>query len=1303
MRAGRHLTRRRPRTWLGRIRILRPIQGVSFSLHPGGFTGPDLTCMLPSVPLFEAPILSFGYHVTFPIVAIGASAGGLEAITELLSSLPSNTGMAYIAVQHLNPDHESLLSEILTKKTSLPVMQIQGDLEVEKDHVYLIAPNTTITLVDNVIRVVPRASGVHHPADILFTSVAQDRADLAIGVVLSGGDGDGALGLQAIKQAGGITFAQEPESARFPSMPQAAIDTGCVDFVKRPSEISRELMRLVHHPYLRVGSVLSRPSEEPVETATVSDEAALRRIFRRLRSTHGVDFSHYKRSTLRRRLERRMAFKKTEELEEYAVLLESDGAETAALYQDFLIRVTGFFRDPQSFDTLAQRVFPSVCESRPSKAPVRIWVPGCASGEEAYSIAIALMEYLGDRTAPAGIQIFGTDVSDAALEKARAGVYLENITQEVSRERLERFFVKQNGHYRIAKSIRDLCVFARHDITRDPPFSRLDLVSCRNLLIYLDATVQRRVMGSFHYALRPKGFLLLGPSETVGPGTSLFEVSDQHNRLYTPNATATGADGFRHGAPPSYLRSDDTASAADPVVIESDLAQREADRILLARFAPASVLIDDALNILQFRGETAPYLEHASGPSSLNLQRVVRPELLIEIAPAIQKARETGVEVRCAALRLDEQPEVNVEVIPLRRASPERCYLILFEGSTRTSAARRAQQVVNPLPESEKDRRLAQLEHETASLRDYLQATIEEHEASQEELKSAHEEVLSASEEFQSTNEELETAKEELQSANEELTTTNEELRQRNRELGVLNATVEQSRQSAERAQAQADIIVESVREPLLVLDDKLHVVRANRAYYADFDTRAGETEGQLLYHIGEGQWNVPALREGLLDVLARSETLEDFEINHIFPTTGRRSMSLNARKMHGDTAQPALILLAIADVTARNDQAERLAQEVKRKDEFLAMLAHELRNPLAPIATAVKILRGGPGDPSTAGLHDMIDRQTRRLARLVDELLDIGRFSRGLIELKREPLDLATIVQQTVAAIRPQLEARQHELSVALPKEPVCINGDPIRLEQIISNLLDNASKYTNPGGRIAVTLRRTTGEAIVSVRDNGIGLAADTLEEIFGLFTQVNRFADHAGEGLGIGLTLVRRVIELHGGRIEARSGGLGQGSEFIVRLPCVSAPDDSRPSVGVKVEKPLIGTAAVPRRVLIVDDNEDAGQSLVLLVRSWGHEVAYAADGPSAIAIAEKFEPQTALVDIGMPGMNGYQLARHFRAVPRYVDLQLVAMTGFGREEDRNAALAAGFDSHMVKPVVLDELEALLVNGMMKGADL
>jgi two-component system CheB/CheR fusion protein len=1221
----------------------------------------------------------------------------LEALTELLAALPAQSGLAYVAVQHLDPDHESLLAEILTKKTSLAVMVAREGLAIEPNHVYVIPPNATLTVKGEHLHVVRRASGLHHPADILFTSLAEDWAERAIGVVLSGGDGDGALGVQAIKQAGGLVFAQEPSSAKFPSMPQHAIETGCVDFVLRPNQIARELIRLSQHPYLRAIPAPLGAAGEPGLGPSPTDEESLKHIFRRLRTVHGVDFAHYKRSTLSRRLERRMAMQKTETLADYVALIDSDTAEAAALYQDFLIRVTAFFRDPESFEGLVQRVFPSLCERRSPKTPIRIWVPGCASGEEVYSIAISLMEYLADRPASAQIQIFGTDVSEAAIEKARAGTYLDSIAQDVSSERLQRFFVKQDDHYRIAKSIRDLCIFARHDVTRDPPFSRLDLVSCRNLLIYLDATAQRRAMQVFHYALRPEGFLLLGPSESVGQASNLFALADQHHRLYSrsPASPGLGLDLEPPGGAP-YNRPGEVASGDTAIPLELDSLQREADRVLLARFAPASLLVDEALNILQFRGETGPYLEHASGAPSLNLHRVARPELLVEIAPAVQEARESGAAVRRDGLRLDERRDVSIEVIPLTRASNERGYLILLEDASRGGSARRAQQApARALSESEKDRRLAQLEREIAALRDYWQANVEEHEAVKEELKSAHEEVLSANEEFQSTNEELETAKEELQSANEELTTTNDELRSRNHELGGLNAEVQQARQIAEHARDFADTIIETVLEPLLVLDGKLKIVRANSAFYADFHTQAAETEGRLLYDLGDGQWNVPMLRAGLAGVLIHNESLIDFEIGHAIPGLGERTMRLNARKIRGHEGRPEMILLAIADVTARKARTDSLAQDVQRKDEFLAMLAHELRNPLAPIMHAVALLRRGDGGTTASKLYDMIERQTRRLVRLVDELLDVARISRGIIELKSEPVDLGALVRETAAASRSNIEERGHELTLTLPEMPVWVNGDAVRLEQVVSNLLDNAAKYTAPGGRIAVKLTQDQGQALVSVCDNGIGLAPDTLESIFDLFSQVDRSLAHSRGGLGIGLTLVRRVLDLHAGRIEARSGGLGKGSEFRVRLPMVS-PSAGEPRSSSESTSQPVAARQRPRRILIVEDNVDAAEALGLLVRSLGDEIAVARDGPTALTLAAQFLPDIALVDVGLPGMDGYELARRLRAEPNYADLYLVAMTGYGREEDRIAARAAGFNFHLVKPTEVDTLQAVLANG-------
>jgi len=1236
--------------------------------------------------------------VSFPIVAIGASAGGLEAVAEILTTLPSKSDMAYVLIQHLDPDHESLLAEILAKKTAMPVLQIHEDLLIEPAHVYVIPPNASLTLNEDRFRLAPRVSGQHHPVDVFFTSLAHARADTAIGVVLSGGDSDGTLGVQVIKENGGITFAQEPRSARFAGMPQHAIETGCVDFVLPPREIARELLRLARHPYLKASSpsTTAQRNDASEDAPIAREEEVLRRIFRRLRTAHGVDFTHYKRSTLKRRLARRMAVRKVDELPDYAAVLEDDPAEATALYQDFLIRVTEFFREPESFEGLRQRVFPSVCEGRTPKDPIRIWVPGCASGEEVYSIAIALVEFLGERASSAGIQIFGTDVSEAAIEKARSAHYPESIADEVSAERLMRFFVREDHRYRIAKSLRDLCIFARQDVTRDPPFSRLDLVSCRNLLIYLDAAAQRRVMQVFNYSLRPNGFLMLGPSESVGTASDLFEVLDKHHRIYTRKAvTASAALELGQSGTGLYNRARSPGNEDVPLLPEVDSVQREADRLLLARFAPASLLVDEDLNILQVRGETGPYLELASGTPSLNLHRVARPELLVEIVPAVQEAHEPGAEARREGLCVDQLRDIAIEVIPLKRLNTERAYLILFDNSSRVPNGRRGQAAgMSAVSESEKDRRLAQSEREIGAIRDYLKASLEEQEAIKEELKSAHEEVLSANEEFQSTNEELETAKEELQSANEELTTTNDELRNRNRDLSVLNGEVQATRKIAERARAYADAIINTVREPLIVLDADLRILRANPAFYADFEAKHEETEGRLLKDADAAQWIFPELLEQLQAVVTRNATLNNYDLRYTIPQAGQRNLRVNARKIPGDSERAELILLAVEDVTELQANAEQLQQTSQRKDEFLAMLAHELRNPLTPIAHAISLLRRDGPNVSPLKLYDLIERQTARLIRLVDELLDVARINRGHVELKLDTVDLAEAVRHAVDASRARLEERKHELSVSLVEAPVCVNGDPIRLEQIVANLIENAVKYTEPGGRIEVKLQQESGVAILSVRDNGIGLAPKSLDSIFDLFTQIDTSIARTGGGLGIGLTLVRRMLALHGGSIEAHSAGLGHGSQFIVRLPVVPPKNASKLKSDTNGKAAAATTAPRARRVLIVDDNADAMDSLAMLVESWGHEVAVAHDGSSALVLAQEFQPDRALVDIGLPGMNGYELGRRLREA--HEELYLVAMTGYGREEDRSMAKTAGFDMHLVKPADLDELQALLENG-------
>ena len=652
-------------------------------------------------------------------------------------------------------------------------------------------------------------------------------------------------------------------------------------------------------------------------------------------------------------------------------------------------------------------MLPALCEGRSSKEPIRIWVPGCATGEEVYSVAIAVLEYFGDGLPPLRIQIFGTDVSEAALEKARAGVYHINTMQEVSAERLERFFTRQNGEYRISKDVRDLCLFARQDVTRDPPFSRLDLISCRNLLIYLDEVAQRRVLRTFHYALRPQGILFFGPAESVAQSPELFEQIDTRLRVFR-RMPSTGGGAIAERGDLSASLALELEGNATSFRIEADSPPREADRLLLARFSPACVVVNQALTILQFRGQTGPYLEPAGGPPSFDLRRVVRPELLVQILPAIGESSKTGMASR-RDVRLDTR-EISIEVIPLAGSGGRQSHLILFDDGSRLPVDRSISAALPALTESEKDGRLAHLERELEGMREYMRATIEEHDAAQEELRSAHEEMLSANEEFQSTNEELETSKEELQSTNEELTTTIDELRSRNQELARLNTELDASRRDSDAARSYADTIIQSVREPLAVLDGALRILRVNSAFAAHFKVPRHEVEGRFLHEVGDARWNIPALHQRLRALLANDQPLEDWEVTRDLPPPLRQVTSLSARRIPGDADRAEQLLLAIQDVTARADMMAGLVASGERKDQFIAMLGHELRHPLTPITHAIYLLRKGHQDPASIELLETIDTQTQTLLRFVNELLDLSRINHGLIEIRPERLDLAAV-----------------------------------------------------------------------------------------------------------------------------------------------------------------------------------------------------------------------------------------------------------------------------------------------------
>jgi two-component system CheB/CheR fusion protein len=726
-----------------------------------------------------------------PIVGIGASAGGLEALTTFLKAVSPDLGMAFVLIPHLDPFRKSAFTQILSRTTAMPVLSIADGMRVERDQVYVIPPNCELTIANGVLHIAEREErrSVNTTIDIFLRSLATDQGTNAIGVILSGTASDGTLGLTAIKAEGGITFAQDERSAKYDGMPASAIASGSVDFVLPPDAIARELARIREHPFVR--SHLS-----PIEGEDLGKDIYMGQIFRLLRRATKVDFSEYKPPTIGRRIQRRMVLHRMEKLSDYVTLLHRDRDEINALYQDLLINVTSFFRNPEAFEALKQTVYPTMLQGRASNAPIRIWVPGCSTGEETYSHAISLVEFLGEERADIPIQIFGTDLSETAVQRARAGFFKGSIEADVSPARLRRFFHTTESGYQISKTIRDLCIFSTQNVFSDPPFSRMDLVSCRNVMIYLGQTLQKRVIPIFHYALTPNGFLMIGNTEgLLGAGSELFEMADKKQKIYRKKLVSTPVtfgfamaaerdmEGLEPPAPP--LRQAEAAKVPPEL-------QREADRLLLARYAPPAVVINDQLEILQSRGRTGPFLELPAGKASLNLLKMARPGLIFELQKAIDEARKNGVETIRENIHVDDGESTKlttVRVIPFRTPLQEHNnFLTVFEpAAVALSGMLASSQPLTPAEQSEKDNLIAQLRQEVASTKDYLQSIIESQEATNEELQSANEEIQSGNEELQSTNEELQTSKEELESANEELHTVNEEMQHRNELLSQLN------------------------------------------------------------------------------------------------------------------------------------------------------------------------------------------------------------------------------------------------------------------------------------------------------------------------------------------------------------------------------------------------------------------------------------------------------------------------------------------------------------------------------------
>ena len=1213
----------------------------------------------------------------FPIVGIGASAGGLDPIRRLLGVIRGQPAMAFIVVEHLAPDQESHLRDLLASSTELLVHEAEPGMPVEAGHVYVIPPGVSLAVAQGALHLQPREDvrAPQYTIDFLFRSLAEERQSRAVGVVLSGTGTDGTQGICEIKAVGGITFAQSADTSQFSQMPRSAAEAGCVDFVLPPEEIADRLVAIAGHPYLR-------PSPGPGEPEPDGD-GHYRRALAAVRAVTGVDFGLYRDTTIKRRMLRRMALHGLQQMGDYVARLQSDPHEVDLLYQDLLINVTGFFRDASVFEVLKREVFPQVVKGKSPATPLRIWVPGCSTGQETYSLAIALTEFFDDQPFRPPIQMFATDISDQTLDRARTGFYPESIEAEVSPERLRRFFRREDTGYRVDKSIRDACVFARHNLTSDPPFSHLDLISCRNVLIYLSTLLQRRVLPTFHYALNLPGFLLLGSAETVGDTTDLFEPVDRAAKIYSKRATMVRS--------PLHLAASDMRTMTrppgrphPPATTAADFL-READRALAGRFAPPGVVVNEALEVLQFRGRTGAYLEPPTGEPTTNLLKLAREGLFLELRSALEEAKRAGISVRRTGIRVrrdNNAVDVDIEVLPVRvGGTSENCYVVLFDETPGEATA----PPPPPTEPQEIERELVRLQQELQATREYMDSLLEQQDAANEELRTANEEILSSNEELQSTNEELETAKEELQSSNEELITVNEQLQRRNHEL----------------SQANDDLtnLLSSTNIPVVMVGGDLRIRR--------FTPPARKVLNLLPADVGRPITDIrPAILVPDLDpVLTKViDTVQPFE-HEVRDREGHWFLLRIYPYRTGDHRIDGAVVLLL-DIDQRKRAEELLRDAGRRKDVFLATLSHELRTPLAPLRHAVDVLRVAPNDDVARSQSlDVLERQVRQLGRIIEDLVDVSRITERKIQLRREAVPLASVIDAAIETCGSFFEAQHQPFTKRIPNEALLLDADPVRAAQVLINLLQNAAKFTPSGGRVELEARRVDQDGAadergafvgITVRDSGEGIAPELLPHIFEMFAQGEHALDNPRSGLGIGLAVSRTLAEMHGGSLSARSDGKGLGSSFTVRLPLATARTHR-----ARMATPAPGAAGTDghRRVLVVDDNTDQANLLATLIRLMGHEVRVAHDGQAAVKVAQEYRPEVAFVDIGLPGVTGYEVAEELRRRPEHGKLLLVALTGWGGDDVRERSQAAGFDRHLVKPTSREDIEEAI--GAHRGA--
>jgi two-component system CheB/CheR fusion protein len=1195
----------------------------------------------------------------FAVVAVGASAGGLEAFTEFLRRLPTDTGLAFVFIQHLAPQHNSMLSQLLSRETAMPVNQVEDGTVLTPNQVYVIPPNAGMTISGLALALKPREiAGT--AIDLFLRSLAASRKSSAIAVILSGTGSDGALGIQAIAEEGGVVFAQDPASAKFDGMPRSAIATGCVDFVLPPEGIAAEVARIAREPRVIQRDIPEASVEAP------DSQKDFEAVLDLVRAGTGIDFSNYRQTTVRRRLLRRLALLRLGTLRDYVEYVKENPGELHALTQDVLIRVTHFFRDPEAFEVLGRRVFPALIRKTPADSSVRIWVAGCSTGEEAYSIAICFLEAAEQMRSRVPVQVFATDINEAAIEKARRGVYIENIAADVSPERLGRFFVREGKDYHVSRRLRDLCIFSPHDLLNDPPFSRMGLVSCRNVLIYLDS-MQGQAISKFHFALNPGGFLLLGRSETASSFPDLFSPLDKEVRLYTRQESA------RHPAPAARKK----GGAARPVreapalrPVHAIDVRRQADRVMVQRYGPPRVIVDSNLEALADSDENAAFLGTAPGARNQKVLEVLKRSAADALTQAVRTAAKTGQSIRVDEVKLGEGAslhEVSLEVTPL---GPERQhFLIVVEdfagqpetdlepGEARTGGGKRKFET-----------RIGRLEKELASSRAHLESVIIEQE-------SANEEVVASNEELQSLNEELESSKEELEATNEELTTVNQELQVRNTEL--------------ENAREFAQATIDTVRGSLVVLGPDLRVLKANRSFYRTFRLSPAEVERRFIYELGDGFAGVPRLRVLLEEILPANRILEDVEVGNQDPSTGGRILLLNARRFEGEER----ILLAIEDVTERRRAEVELRQSQKMEaiGYLAAGVAHDFNNLLTGvIGNASLLLDSLPENHPGRSTVESVISGGERAAELTRQLLAYA--GKGRFYLER--VDLSDVVLQTSRLIHASVPPTV-QLRLDLDKHLPLLLADPGQMQQVVMNLIINAVEAVGEGkGIVQVRTgcqtvadeplencvlgeRVARGEYIfIEVLDNGPGMDEETKRKIFDPFF-TTKFT-----GRGLGLAAVLGIVRQHKGVVQVHSV-TGRGSSF--RALFSAGQEAPRQIAQDVVSEDLTGAGTV----LVIDDEELIRSFSRSALEPYGYRVLLAQNGQEGVRIFQERSRDIGLVllDVAMPGMDGLETLTRIREIR--TNVPILVCSGFGDVEVEARFAGKAIAGFFPKPYTVKQL--------------